>query len=95
MISSVAAVASVVHSPPLFDQETEAEGELCMPNESLANLEAMLKHLLEPKQTELGNLIKDYPCLFSDTPSRTHLIEHNIDVGGAPTAFLPYVSRQA
>lgn len=43
----------------------------------------MLKHLPEPQRTELVNLIKGYPCLFADIPSRTHLIEHDIDVGDA------------
>lgn len=28
-------------------------------------------------------LIKSYSCLLGDTPSRTHLIEHDIDGGDA------------
>ena len=30
---------------------------------------------------ELSALINDYLCLFNDVPTRTHLMEHNIDVG--------------
>lgn len=28
-------------------------------------------------------MFKAYPALFSDTPSQTHLLEHDIDVGEA------------
>nr|XP_033964458.1 uncharacterized protein LOC117465610 [Pseudochaenichthys georgianus] len=52
-------------------------------SESLANLGGMLGHLTEPRRTELVDLVKNYPCLFGDTPSRTHLIEHDIEVGDA------------
>lgn len=40
-------------------------------------------HLSESKQTDLSELIGSYLCLFHDTPTQTHLIEHDIDVGGA------------
>ena len=43
----------------------------------------MLTHLSEPRRSELVKLVKSYPCLFADTPSRTHLIEHDHDVGDA------------
>nr|XP_033966242.1 uncharacterized protein LOC117466868 [Pseudochaenichthys georgianus] len=56
-------------------------------SESLANLGGMLGHLTEPRRTELVDLVKNYPCLFGDTPSRTHLIEHDIEVGDAKPAF--------
>lgn len=32
---------------------------------------------------QLSKLILSFPSLFSDTPSCTHLIEHDIDVGDA------------
>ncbi|XP_030271930.1 uncharacterized protein LOC115581177 isoform X1 [Sparus aurata] len=80
-----------VHS----DLAVETEEELCTPDdgmlrgrlknsESLASLNEMLTHLSEPRRSELVKLVKSYPCLFADTPSRTHLIEHDIDVGEAP-----------
>lgn len=35
------------------------------------------------KRDELVALIRSYPVLFSDTLSKTHLIEHDIDTGDA------------
>lgn len=35
------------------------------------------------KRDELVALIRSYPVLFSDTLSKTHLIEHDIDIGDA------------
>lgn len=93
-LSSAAVAVTVDHSPSPLVPEGEVEEGLHTPDdgilrgrlkncESLANLDVMLKHLPEPKHTELVNLIKGYPCLFADTPSRTHLIEHDVDVGDA------------
>ena len=42
-----------------------------------------LSHLSAENQTELAELIGSYPGLSGDTPSRTTLIEHDIDVGDA------------
>ena len=50
-------------------------------SETLSKLESLFVHLPESQGSELTKLIKKYPILFSDTPSRTHLIEHDIDVG--------------
>ena len=50
--------------------------------ESLQNLDVLLAHLTE-KSKELAELIKSYPSLFGDTPSKTHIIERDIDVGDA------------
>lgn len=52
-------------------------------SESLRNLRVLLGHLAESKQADLCNVIKSFPCLFSDTPTQTNLIEHDIDVGDA------------
>lgn len=52
-------------------------------SESLSNLQVLLGHLAESKQADLCNVIKSFPCLFSDTPTQTNLIEHDIDVGDA------------
>lgn len=49
----------------------------------LADLEAQLVHLSETQRADVVRLIKSHPSLFSDTPSRTHLIEHDIDIGDA------------
>lgn len=50
-------------------------------SESLRDLDGLLSHLEVVKRNQLADLIRSYPCLFGDTPTRTHLIEHDIDVG--------------
>ena len=50
-------------------------------SETLRNLESLLVHLPDSQGSELAAVIKEYPALFGDTPSRTHLVEHDIDVG--------------
>ena len=50
-------------------------------SETLKQLPQLLQHLSEDKCAELINLINDFPTLFSDTPTQTHLLEHDIDVG--------------
>lgn len=52
-------------------------------SETLRNLEVLLGHLPADKCAELSALIKRYPTLFRDTPSKTTLIKHDIDVGDA------------
>lgn len=52
-------------------------------SEALANMEKLLAHLSAPSSTELADLIRSFPCLFSDTPGRTPLVEHDIDIGDA------------
>lgn len=52
-------------------------------SEVLRALPQLCAHLDEVRQVELCNLINEYPALFSDTPSCTNLIEHDIDVGAA------------
>ena len=49
-------------------------------SESLQNLDCLLSHLEGSKRGQLADLVKRYPCLFGDTPTRTHLVEHDIDV---------------
>lgn len=49
----------------------------------LNRLETQLVHLSETQRADVFRLINSHPSLFSDTPSRTHLIKHDIDVGDA------------
>lgn len=51
----------------------------------LKNSESLRKlgHLPAAQVKELSDLILSFPALFSDTPTRTHLIEHDIEVGDA------------
>ena len=51
--------------------------------QSLSDLDRLLCHLPDARKEELSNLILSFPSLFSDTPSQTHLIEHDIDMGDA------------
>lgn len=52
-------------------------------SESLSNLDRLLSHLPESKRCELTNLVRKFPCLFGDVPSRTDWVEHDIEVGDA------------
>ncbi len=52
-------------------------------SETLCNLESLFGHLSKERCAELSVLINNYLCLFNDVPTRTHLIEHDIDVGDA------------
>lgn len=52
-------------------------------SETLKKLDEFVKHLPFKQRDELSSLISDFPMLFSDSPSRTNVIEHDIDVGDA------------
>ena len=52
-------------------------------SETLCNLNTLLDHLPEKDGGDLVEVIQAFPCLFNDTPSQTHLIEHDIEVEGA------------
>jgi len=52
-------------------------------SESLQNMDNLFSHLDVSKRNQLADLIKHFPCLFGDTPTCTHLIEHDIDVGNS------------
>lgn len=43
----------------------------------------LVDHLDSEKRDDLVALIRSYPVLFFDTLSKTHLIEHDIDIGDA------------
>lgn len=48
-------------------------------SETLCNLETLFGHLSKERCTELSALVNEYLCLVIDVPTRTHLIEHDID----------------
>ncbi|KAJ8024257.1 hypothetical protein HOLleu_36940 [Holothuria leucospilota] len=57
----------------------------------LKNLDQKLHHLDHKEKSEMKSLINEYACLFSDDPTRTNLIEHDVDVGDAtPIKQHPY-----
>ncbi len=57
----------------------------------LENLNDYLVHLSDPQRTEMTRLINSFPRLFSDVPMRTHVLEHDINVGDhSPIKQSPY-----
>lgn len=50
---------------------------------TLEHLDVLVGHLDVAKCEQLSNLIYSHLSLFSDAPSQTHLIEHDIDIGDA------------
>uniref|UniRef100_A0A674E7Q6 Gypsy retrotransposon integrase-like protein 1 n=1 Tax=Salmo trutta TaxID=8032 RepID=A0A674E7Q6_SALTR len=52
-------------------------------SETLDILDNLLNHLPVDERKEMVDLIRKFPELFSDIPTRTNLIEHDIDIGDA------------
>ncbi|KAL7837523.1 hypothetical protein SRHO_G00272340 [Serrasalmus rhombeus] len=52
-------------------------------SEILADLSPHLSHLSTEERNDLVSLIHSFPSLFPDIPTRTSLVEHDIDVAGA------------
>ena len=50
-------------------------------SEILDNLDLKLSHLSKSKKQEIIALLSEFSHLFPDTPSRTDMIEHDIDIG--------------
>ena len=60
-------------------------------SEVLSNLEMKLSHLSEAEKHDMYNLINNFSPLFKDTPGRTSLLYHDIEVGDAnPIKQHPY-----
>lgn len=49
-------------------------------SEALLELSSQLSHLTEEQQKDLIKLINDFPSLFTDVPSQTSVLKHNIKV---------------
>ena len=85
---SPAPVASVVSvAPSLYSPESDglhskvSAGSSLRNSEILKNLPYHLQHLDSLAQADIGALIKSNPTLFSDIPSRTTVLSHDVDVG--------------
>ncbi len=52
-------------------------------SEVLADLNSHLSHLSESRSNDVKEIISDFPSLFNDVPSRTTILEHDIDVSNA------------
>lgn len=60
-------------------------------SELLTRLPTLLPHLSPDQQRDVVSLFDRYSCLFQDVPTRTTVIEHDIDVGAArPIKQNPY-----
>lgn len=60
-------------------------------SEMLNNLSSLMSHLSSNQQADLTSLIGNFSSLFGDIPSRTNVLEHDIDVGDArPIKQHPY-----
>lgn len=53
-------------------------------SEILSRLHLCFTDLRESQRQDVINLIKSNLSLFSDVPTRTHVLEHDIDVGNSP-----------
>lgn len=59
----------------------------------LQQLPNTLSHLTEAQRADVSSLITSNPELFSDVPSQTHLLEHDINVeGSGPIKQPPYLA---
>ena len=57
----------------------------------LANLDKKLSHLSMEERNNVAELVQEFAHLFSDTPKKTELIMHDVDVGnGSPCKQHPY-----
>lgn len=75
---------TVVHGGEEVDVKWPDDPMLCgrlKNSETLCSLQSLFSHLSPEQCTELTDLVGQYLELFKDTPSRTHLIEHDLDVG--------------
>ena len=52
-------------------------------SEALSSLDKVLSHLSDSRRCELADLVREFPRLFGDVPSRTDWVEHDIEVGDA------------
>jgi len=60
-------------------------------SEWLSQIDQKLSHLQPDQRRQMKQLIEEFACLFPDTPSATHLIQHDVDVGDAkPVKQHPY-----
>lgn len=50
----------------------------------LSKLDSCFSHLTQSQSEDVVHLIKSHVSLFSDVPSGTHVLQHNIDVGDSP-----------
>ena len=74
----------VTQKVSLWEEEKEVTQDLSWPgsnSEVLGNLNQKLKHLDPVQRKELSDLILSFPSIFKDSPGRTNLLYHDVEVG--------------
>ena len=80
-----------------WEEEKEVTQDLSWPgsnSEVLGNLDQKLKHLDPVQRKELSDLILSFPSIFKDSPGRTNLLYHDVEVGDQ-TISLSYQPDQS
>ena len=84
-VASVSLDVSLSEYSPELDGLNQGSTSLSIPrlpnSETLLTLPSKLVHLSNSEQADILHLIQKYRLLFSDTPSRTTVLKHDIDVG--------------
>nr|XP_055062771.1 uncharacterized protein LOC129445823 [Misgurnus anguillicaudatus]XP_055062772.1 uncharacterized protein LOC129445823 [Misgurnus anguillicaudatus] len=86
--------ASVESYQPFVEREDMVKEDTVVPedcvllprlknSETLQNLDVLFSHLTEGQNKDLTQMLLEFSGLFSDIPTRTHLIQHDVDVGEA------------
>ena len=77
--SSAAEMSPLEEDGVVSPDESRLRGRL-KNSESLYESKSVFGHLSSQQSAELSDLRNNYLCLFNDVPTRTHLLEHDIDV---------------
>ena len=84
-------VVDVEVEPFLSDKLSVSPNGLSSNSDILNNLNVKFQHLDSGKAKSLIKLINEYRDLFQDTPGRTNVLQHDVDVGEAqPVKQCPY-----
>ena len=88
LVATVAAAVSVAVSPTAVSDEdglslrnAQQQTPRLANSEMLLKLPSLMHHLSREQEADLLCLISEFPCLFGDVPTRTTVLEHDIDVG--------------
>lgn len=83
-VLSVSPVSPSQYCPEIDGLRHVESGSRLQNSVILKDLNTYLNHLDDPSQKDISLLINDHLSLFSDIPSRTTVVTHDIDVGGHP-----------
>ena len=81
-VASCANVTPSLYSPEKDGLHSKSSGSSSVQNsEFLDNIAYHLQHLDPVARGDVENLIEAFPTLFSDTPTQTNVLSHDVDVG--------------